>query len=193
MELHFKTLILTDNSHNHDLYFFSRLKSGDENAFDYLFNYYYPGLIVYATKLLTNQHLAEEIVQGVFLKLWQDRRFIEISTSFKSYVFQSVKNKCLDVLKHRKIRDEYAKIVLNQTENSKEETWETYVESELYALLIKAIEKLPPECQKIFRYSRIRNLSNKEIAEKLGISVKTVENQITKALKYLRIELKDYL
>ena len=193
MDLHFKIPDLTDNSHSHDLYFFSRLKSGDENAFDYLFNYYYPGLIVYATRLLTNQHLAEEIVQGVFLKLWQDRRFIEISTSFKSYVFQSVKNKCLDVLKHRKVKDEYAKLILEQAEKSADETWESYVESELYAILIKSIEKLPPECQKVFKYSRIRNLSNKEIAEKMGIAVKTVENQITKALKHLRQELKDYL
>ena len=184
---------MTDNSHNHDLYFFSRLKSGDENAFDYLFNYYYPGLIVFANKYLRDNHLSEEIVQGVFLKLWQDRRFIEINTSFKSYVFQSVKNKCLDVLKHRKIKDEYEKKILDENENSREETWEAFVESELYALLIKAIEKLPPECQKIFQYSRIRNKSNKDIAEKLGISVKTVENQITKALRQLRIELKDYL
>lgn len=184
---------MADSLHNSDLYFFSRLKSGDENAFDYLFNFYYPGLIVYANKYLLNNHLSEEIVQGVFLKLWQDRRFIEINTSFKSYIFQSVKNKCLDVLKHRKIKDEYTRKVLDEAESSTEETWETFVESELYALLIKAVEKLPSECRKVFQYSRIRNLSNKEIAEKLGISVKTVENQITKALKHLRIELKDYL
>jgi RNA polymerase sigma-70 factor (ECF subfamily) len=137
--------------------------------------------------------MAEEIVQGVFMKLWQDRRYIEISSSVKSYIFQSVKNKCLDVLKHRKIKDNYTRKVLNEHEPSDEATWDTYVESELYVILIREIEKLPPECQKIFRYSRIRNYTNKEIAEKLGISVKTVENQISKALKILRTSLKEYL
>ncbi|HJX70975.1 MAG TPA: RNA polymerase sigma-70 factor [Bacteroidales bacterium] len=184
---------MADNKHNQDLYFFSRLKLGDEDAFDYLFNYYYPGLVVYADKFLENKHLAEEIVQGVFMKLWQDRRYIEINSSVKSYLFQSVKYKCLDILKHRKIKNEYARKILNDQEPANEVTWDTYVESELYVILIREIEKLPPECQKVFRYSRIRNYTNKEIAEKLGISVKTVENQISKALKVLRIALKEYL
>ncbi|MFO7657359.1 MAG: RNA polymerase sigma-70 factor [Bacteroidales bacterium] len=181
------------NSINQDLFYFTRLKSGDENAFDYLFNFYYRGLIVFANKYLANNHHAEEIVQGVFLKIWQDRRFIEINNSFKSYIFQSVKNKCLDILKHRKVQDEYSQRMLADIEKSKDETWETYVESELYALLIQSIENLPSECKKIFHFSRIKYLNNKEIAAKLGISVKTVENQITKALKILRVELKEYL
>ena len=184
---------MTDNRHNQDLYFFSRMKRGDENAFDYLFNYYYAGLVVYADKLLFNNHLSEEIVQGVFMKLWQDRRYIEINSSVKSYIFQSVRNKCLDILKHRKIKDDYARKVLSEQEPSSEATWDAYVESELYVILIREIEKLPPECQKVFRYSRIRNHTNREIAEKLGISLKTVENQISKALRILRIALKKYL
>jgi RNA polymerase sigma-70 factor (ECF subfamily) len=184
---------LTGEKHNQDLYFFSRLKQGDEDAFDYLFNFYYPGLIVYANKFLADNHLAQEIVQGVFLKLWQDRRYIEINSSVKSYVFRSVRNKCLDILKHRKIEDEYARKVLDEQEPSNENTWDTYVESELYLILIREIEKLPPECQKIFRYSRIRNLTNREIAEKFDLSIKTVENQISKALKVLRSALKEYL
>ncbi len=179
--------------HNQDLYFFSRLKLGDEDAFDYLFNFYYPGLVVYADKILSDNHLAQEIVQGVFIKLWKDRRYIEINTSVKSYIFKSVRNKCLDILKHRKIKNDYARRVMSEQEPSDEVTWDTYVESELYLILIREIEKLPPECQKIFRYSRIRNLTNREIAEKLDISVKTVENQISKALKILRIALKEYL
>lgn len=184
---------MTKNIHNQDLYFFSRLKLGDEDAFDYLFHFYYPGLIVYANKFLSDNHLAQEIVQGVFLKLWQDRRYIEINSSVKSYVFKSVRNKCLDILKHRKIKDEYTRKTLIEQEPFIENTWDTYVESELYVILIREIEKLPPECQKIFRYSRIRNLTNREISEKLGLSIKTVENQISKALKVLRVALKEYL
>lgn len=188
-----KSGLLAEDRHNQDLYFFSRLKLGDEDAFDYLFNFYYPGLIVYANRFLMNNSLAQEIVQGVFLKLWQDRKYIEINSSVKSYIFQSVRNKCLDILKHRKIRDDYARKVLDEQEPSNDVTWDTYVESELYVILIHEIEKLPPECQKVFRYSRIRNFTNREIAEKLGISVKTVENQISKALKILRVALKEYL
>ena len=193
LNFHCKSELLTEERHNQDLYFFSRLKLGDEDAFDYLFNFYYPGLIVYANKFLVNNHLAEEIVQGVFLKLWQNRRYIEINSSVKSYIFQSVRNKCLDILKHRKIQDDYARQVMEEQELSNEVTWDTYVESELYLILIREIERLPTECQKIFRYSRIRNLTNREIAEKLGISIKTVENQISKALKVLRGALKEYL
>ena len=179
---------------NKDLYYFERLKAGDENAFDYFFNQYYPGLLFYANKFVNNSHLAEEIVQSVFLKLWKDRKLTEINISVRAYLFQAVRNKCLDILKHKKIKDDYSQKLLLQIENtSKNDTWETYIESELYNLLTQAIEKLPGECQKIFRLSRIKQYKNKEIAEKLNLSIRTVENQISKALKILRVELKDYI
>ncbi len=180
---------------NHDLYFFYCLKSGDEKAFDYLFNFYYSGMIVYANKFLNDNHLSEEIVQGIFVKLWQGRKSIEIEVSVKSYLFQSVRNKCLDIIKHKKIKEDYAKRFIEDqaSEATDDHTWNTFIEAELYAILSQAVSKLPQECGRIFRYSRFKNLKNKEIAEKLGISVKTVENQIFKALKLIRNELKDYL
>ncbi len=181
------------NNKYQDMYFLSRLKTGDEHAFDHFFNYYYPGLVLYADRFLNNLHLAEEIVQSVFMKLWKDRRALDIHSSVKAYLFRSVQNKCLDMLKHKKVRNKHTLEMMRSAENVREETWETYIETELAALILEAVDKLPPECKKIFRYSRIRNYSYKDISEKLGISVKTVENQIAKALKRLRIELKDYL
>jgi RNA polymerase sigma-70 factor (ECF subfamily) len=178
---------------NSDLYFFNRLKAGDEKAFDYFFNYYYSGLCIYARKYLNNRHEEEEVVQHIFLKFWQDRDVLEVNDSVASYLFQSVRNRCLDILKHKKVENKYFE-KFSQTEREVfNNTWQTYIESELYSLLMDAINCLPPECRKVFIYSRFENFKNKEIAEKLNISVKTVENQISKALKVLRKQLKDYL
>jgi len=138
-------------------------------------------------------HQAEDIVQNVFLSFWKDRNSIEINESVRAYLFRSVHNRCLDALKHREVilRHNFRSNADNPS--CTEETWETFVEAELYIILLKAMDKLPAECRKVFRYSRIDLLSHKEIAEKLGLSVKTVENQIGKALRILREALKDYL
>jgi RNA polymerase sigma-70 factor (ECF subfamily) len=184
---------LEQQAKNQEIYFFDQMKSGNENAFDFFFNFYYSGLCIYAKKFLHNFHLAEEIVQSVYFKFWNDRKSIQITESVRAYLFSAVRNKCLDAIKHKKVEEKYFANLNQGKEPLVEETWETFIESELYSILIKAVEKLPPECQKIITYSRFRYYSNKEIAEKLNISVKTVENQISKALKILRLELKDYL
>ena len=175
------------------MHYFSRLKAGEEKAFDYFFNQYYSGMCVFGNIFMKNPHLTEEIVQDIFLKFWRDRKAIDINTSVKSYLFTSVKNQCIDALKHRKIGNEYIEKMMKSYPHPKNDTWDTFVESELYELLIKEVEKLPPECQKIFRDSRFKHIPNKEIASKLGLSIKTVENQLTKALKIIKTELKDYL
>ena len=174
-------------------YYLARLNRGEEDAFDFFFNMYYRGLVVYAGQFISDMDLCEEIVQGIFIKLWKDHKYLKIESSFKSYIFRSVKNKCLDILKHHKIIKDAEQYIVENSEKHNEDTWNTYIEHELYAILMQAVKKLPEECQKIFIHSRINNYKNKEIAAKLGISVKTVENQITRALKFLRVELKDYL
>jgi RNA polymerase sigma-70 factor (family 1) len=184
---------LGHSHHDQDKYFFSRLKEGKESAFNYFFDFYYSGLCIYAKKYLNDQHVIEEIVQSIFMKLWKDRKSINIDTSVRAYFFRAVHNKCVDILRHKKVKEDYEEKILEADESFTEVTWETFIESELYALLMKAIEKLSPECRKIFIFSRIKNYANKEIAEKLNISIKTVENQMTRALKLMRSELKDYL
>ena len=176
-----------------ELYFFDRMKSGDESAFDFFFNFYYPGLCIYAKKLLPDNHLIEDIVQNVFLNFWKDRNTTRINESVRAYLFRSVHNKCMDVIKHKEVVAKHTSTINFEDTQSSNIIWETFIEAELYSILLEAIEKLPPECQKVFKYSRIKLYTNKEIADKLKLSVKTVENQISKALKILRKELKDYL
>jgi RNA polymerase sigma-70 factor (ECF subfamily) len=176
-----------------DLYYFLKIKDGDEKAFDYLFQRYYAGMCIYCNKIINDIHLSEEIVQNVFYKFWRDRKAIDVSISVKSYLFTAVKNRCIDILRHRKVNTEFIQKFIETTSESEDLTWNTYIETELFEILMKAIEKLPPECKKIFYDSRIKNIPNSEIARIYNLSIKTIENQITKALKILREEFKDYI
>jgi RNA polymerase sigma-70 factor (ECF subfamily) len=176
-----------------DTIYFTRLKAGEEMAFDYFFSRYYAGLCVFAKKFLKDAGQAEETVQDVFLKLWRNRNTLDITFSVRAYLFTSVKNQCLDALKHTKLGRDCLEKLADSIPGPRNETWDTYVESELFEFLDKAVEKLPAECRKIFRESRFDFIPNREIAQKEGLSVKTVENQLTKALKMIRNELRDYL
>lgn len=177
--------------HTQELFLFAEMKQGKEYAFDFFFNYYYPGLCVYAQNMFSlPEEETKNVVQDVFLKFWNDRRKIEISTSVRSYLFVSVKNRSLDYL--RKKKKQGTKIELEGTDFS-EEAIDTYVLSELETLFKESLNKLPTRCREVFELSRFEGLKNRDIAKQLDISEKTVENQMTKALKILKVELKDYL
>ena len=169
------------------------IKNGDELAFEGLFKSLYSQLLVFALRFVEDDESAEEIVQDTFFQFWESRDKIEINTSLKAYLYKSVRNASLNFLKHEKVVDKYRDYysnVLHQDELSPED-WMT--ENELSDKIQNAIGKLPPERKKVFEMSRFEGLKYREIAEKLNISVKTVENQMGKALKFLREELKEYL
>lgn len=169
------------------------IKSGDEKAFEHLFKAQYPILCGYARKYLDDTDQAEEIVQEMFFSFWQKKEKLEINTSLEAYLFRSVRNSCLNYLKHLKIREQY-KLANNQEIRQKElEVHDNVVALELQEKIELVIEQLPPERKKIFKMSRYEELKYKEIAEKLSLSVKTVEAQMGKALKFLRLHLSDYL
>lgn len=171
----------------------TKLRKGDEDAFDYIFYAYYKGLVLCAKEFTEDMDTAEEIVQGVFVKFWAEREKIQINSSIKAYLVKSVQNKCLDFLKHRKITKKYSEKVqkeISDDENNSEELILTY---ELKEKIENSIKVLPDNCREIFRKSRYEGKKYREIAEELGLSVKTVEAQIGKALKKLRDELKDFL
>ena len=175
-----------------ELFLYEEMKKGKEYAFDFFFNYYYPGLCVYAQKMISiPEQEARDLVQDVFVKFWNDREKSDIRFSIRSYLFASVKNRCMDYLR-KKDRNVKVLEIKNETAVS-DELFETFVLSELEALFNKSLDKLPERCREVFEMSRLRGLKNREIAAKLDISEKTVENQITKALHILKIELKDYL
>ena len=175
-----------------ELFLYQEMKRGKEYAFDFFFNYYYPGLCVYSQKMISiSEQEAKDLVQDVFVKFWNDREKSDIQFSIRSYLFVSVKNKRYDFLR-KKNRSLKLQEISNEHDIS-DESFETYVLSELESLFNKSLEKLPERCREVFELSRFQGLKNREIAVKLNLSEKTVENQITKALHILKEELKDYL
>jgi RNA polymerase sigma-70 factor (family 1) len=172
---------------------FIAIREGNERIFEEVFRKYYQSLCHYANNILKDSDEAEEIVQNLFFSLWEKRASLEINISLKSYLYRSVHNHCLNRIKHLKIREEYVQYSNNYYENSYESVNQAVMGNELEAKIKAAIEKLPEQCRLVFKMSRFEELKYNEIAEQLGISVKTVENQIGKALKVLRAELIDYL
>jgi RNA polymerase sigma-70 factor (ECF subfamily) len=170
-----------------------RLKEGDQTAFELLFHFYYPGLVVYSTQFTTDRMEAEEIVQDFFVRLWQRHQQLILTDSLKSYLFLSVKNGCLNYLKHKKVEEKYIKQMAELSNQHLAYDPDLYIASELQEKVKNVIDLLPEKCREIFIMSRIQGLKNDEIATNLNISKRTVETQISKALKVLRIELKDYV
>lgn len=179
-------------SNSEEIFLFQEMKEGKEYAFDFFFNYYYAGLCVYGQKSFSIQmEDVRNLVQDVFLKFWNERTTIQIQSSVRAYLFVSVKNKCLDYLKQNRRAPETFDI--SKIQDIPNEAFETYVLSELELMLSKSLDKLPDRCREVFELSRLSGHKNKEIAEKLNITEKTVENQMTKALRILKTELRDYL
>lgn len=172
-------------------YIIAGLKNRDKTIFDFVFSYYYSGLCAYARRWVDDKDVAEDLVQDFFVKLWINNSKIEINSSLKSYFFTSIKNRSVNHLKHVKIEEKFGSRILNSPveENS---NWE-FTESELVELIEKAMQKLPPRCREIFALSRFEGVNNADIAVRLGISKRTVELQVSNALKILRTELQDYL
>jgi RNA polymerase sigma-70 factor, ECF subfamily len=172
-----------------------KIRHGSEEAYDILFDTYYQGLVFYALRYVDKTEIAEEIVQDLFVYVWEKKEELRIHTSLKSYLYMSVRNDCYDHLKHLQVEKRYeARIIREQSSNEMtSDSDESLMESELKTHVEKAIETLPPKCRQIFELSRFEELKYKEIAKKLDLSVKTIEVQIGKALKILREQLKDYL
>jgi RNA polymerase sigma-70 factor (ECF subfamily) len=161
--------------------------------FETLFKSHYSALCSYANQFLKDVDAVEEVVQEVMFKVWTHRESLAIDTSMKSYLFRAVRNGCLNVLKHMKVREEYKAWQEHQGDESHLSKEDEMIASELEQKIRGAIDRLPMERRKVFILSRYDGLTYSQIAKKLGISVKTVENQMGKALKSLREELSDYL
>ena len=170
-----------------------KIQSGDKSAFEELFHSLYAHLCNFAFGFLKEQPAAEEIVQDTFFKLWEKREELNIQSSIKSYLFSAVRNQCLNQLKHLEIRDTYKAHNEANIQHEEQQEFDSAVKNELEERIEIAISSLPLERQKIFKLSRFEGKKYKEISEELNISVKTVEGQMSKALKYMREVLKDYL
>jgi RNA polymerase sigma-70 factor (ECF subfamily) len=173
-----------------DQQYFSAIKNGDKKSFELLFKAYYQSLCFYAMKFLGNNNDAEEIVQDVFINIWEKRNTMTDPLSVRNYLFGSVRNRSLNALKHRKIVDQHK---LNNLKTQIEQSNDDFMqEVDLMKKINAQIDALPPRRREIFILSREYGLKYREIAEKLNISVKTVEAQMGEALKTLRENLNEY-
>lgn len=167
---------------------FDEIRKGNEEAFNKAFDLYYSRLCFFADKMLHDFDLSRSVVQQVFVDLWIKREKLKID-SLQSYLFQSVRNAAFDVLKHRKVESQYLSTLEKEEPGQISDLME---EAELAERINRAVDNLPEKCREIFVLCRFEELKYAEIASRLNISVKTVEMQISIALKKLRSELADY-
>ena len=165
----------------------------DSQVFDQIYLDNFPALHRYAYTIVNDRGLAEEMVHQVFLKILERKEPLKIHTSVKAYLFRSVNNECLNHLKHQNVKQNYQNYATDNMENRVETPSGMLAYKELEKCLTEAINALPEQCRTIFQLSRFEELKYMEIANQLGISIKTVESQMSKALKRLRINLADYL
>jgi len=181
---------VTNKGYDSDSYFLlEKLKEGDRKIFTRLFEYYYSSLVIYADRYVHDQKAAEDIVQSVFVRMWENRHEIK-AASIRFHLVSSVKNRCIDLIRKEWTKGKYIQRQIYQPDHQESEFW---AESELKEMIETAIAKLPPRCREIFILSRFEGLKSKEIALRLNLSQRTVETHITNALKVLRNDLKDYL
>lgn len=164
-----------------------------KERFEILYKKYFEPLCAYVFGVVKDYDTSEEVVQNLFVKLWEKRKHIPINTSIKSYLYQAAKNAALNHINHLHVKDKYKQYYKNIIVPNEHNSSNPAEESDLSNSIQQAIENLPEKRKEIFLLSRHSGLKNKEIAEKLNISIKTVESQMGKALSSLRTELTEYL
>jgi RNA polymerase sigma-70 factor, ECF subfamily len=171
---------------------FEQIKAGDQKALEHLFAVYFPRLNDFAKKVVKDGGISEDIVQEVFVKVWESRAEIEV-INLEAYLFRLVRNRCIDYIKHLRVVNNRMHEI--QIESKYEELYridfmgdEPYllIENELKLKIEKTIESLPDRCREVFIMSRVTGLKNKEIAEKLNINIKNVERHLNRALQSFR-------
>ncbi len=167
---------------------------GEDIIFEQVFKAHFKSLFAYAFTILKDDVMAEEMVQNVFYKLWEKRDHTAIHASLKAYLYRSVHNESMNYLKHSRV------IKNHQIHTMQQQKYEAdinpavqLVNKELEHHIRKALNELPEQCRTIFQMSRFEDLKYREIAEKMGLSVKTVENQMGKALHLLRGKLAGFI
>jgi RNA polymerase sigma-70 factor (family 1) len=166
-----------------------RIREGDKGQFESLFRSSYVSLVKYAGTLVKDHDTAEEIVQDLFVRIWQEKEKIKIESSLNGYLFRSVHNRCLHYIEHRKVVERHAEEMSFSQPDKTEDPSEILHYKDLQARIAWILERLPERCGRIFCMSRFEGLKYCEIAEKLSVSVKTVEASMGRALKEFRKEL----
>jgi RNA polymerase sigma-70 factor, ECF subfamily len=170
-----------------------RIKPGDLDEFRILYREYYSALCVYATTFTRDKQIAEEVVQDVFVKIWELGDTLSINTSIRSYLYTSVKNASLNHLKHLQVVNKFNEYYTQKLQEAQDlyylsqETGDSLIIArELEEQLLGEIELLPDQCKRIFKMSRFDNMKHQEIADKLGVTINTVHRQTSIALEKLK-------
>ena len=167
------------------------IRLGNKSAYNEMFMQYYSPLCEYASQFVADADI-EDLVQDMMLYVWENREYLTVEKSLKSYLFVSIKNRCFNAIRDRKAREQIHHALYEKLKDQVEDP-DYYLLNELAVNIEKAIEELPENYRETFKLSRFGEMSNATIAQKLGVSVKTVEYRITQSLKILRVRLKDYL
>jgi RNA polymerase sigma-70 factor (ECF subfamily) len=167
----------------------ARIRQGDIGQFESLFRSSYASLVRYAMTLIKDHDTSEEIVQDLFFRLWKDKEKLSIASSLNGYLYRSVHNKCLHYIEHNRVVERHAEEISYREPEKQESPAEILQYKELQTKIARILERLPERCGQIFYMSRFEGLKYSEIADKLSVSLKTVESNMGKALKEFRKEL----
>jgi RNA polymerase sigma-70 factor, ECF subfamily len=177
-----------------DKQFIELLGKKDEQAFEHVFKAHFKNLQSYALTIVKDEQMAEEMVQNVFFKIWDRSERLTIQASLAAYLYRAVYNESCNYLKHEKVKQSYLNYSKHSMNDiSSEKASKKIMLAELDGKIRKALNELPEQCRTVFQLSRFEELKYQQIADKLNISIKTVEAQMGKALKIMRVKLVDYL
>lgn len=171
----------------------AQIRAGDEQAFESLYRAHFTALCAFARKFVADPAEAEELVQELFLALWEKRGDLMPTVSMRSYLFAAVRNSCLNHIKHLKVREKFQAHSLALSPEYAIDPAVALQAAELQARITLAIDALPDRCGEIFKLSRYEGMKYQEIADQLQLSPRTVEVQIGKALRLLRTQLEPFL
>lgn len=181
---------MANEKFENELLLLAALKLDSHEAFIQIFRKYYPDLVLFASRFIIDKETCEDIVQEAFIKIWSNRKILEIRTSLKTYLISLVQHLALDEIRHRKVKtlyqDMYHELIMELPAD------EHVLYSELNETVEKLLSQLNPEVLETYTLSRTHHLKYAEIAQKLNISVRTVEARVSKTIKFLQRNLKEY-
>ena len=180
---------MTSENNISELFLLDKLKEGDKDSFKFFFEAYYSDLCNYVNLFVRNESLSEEIIQDVYIYLWNNRKKINIDKSVRAYLFTAAKHKALNHIRNEKIRTRTLTKLADDTKGHVPQPDEIMQEQENQQMLSGVIDQLPHRCREVFLLSRKHGYTNEQIATELKISPKTVENQMTIALRKIREQI----
>ena len=178
---------------------FLQFKEGDRRAFEYYFKEYYNSIVGFSIQFIGDQDKARSVAQDAFIKLWENREKVQKTNGIQAFLYRSVKTDCLNLLRHNKVVRKYKSRKLQERESNlhteilNSMNFDSVTFSELENLIERSIAELPDKCKQVFVKKRFENKKNREIAEELGITIKAVEANITRATKFLKLRLVNYV